>query len=84
MGGMGVCLLGMVFGLMIYMQLQRMPVHKAMLEISELIYETCKTYLITQIKFILGARAAHRRHHGRVLRRAQARRAGQGGADPGL
>ncbi len=54
MGGMGVCVLGMVFGIMIYMKLQRMPVHRAMLEISELIYATCKTYLITQIKFILG------------------------------
>ena len=30
-----------------------MPVHRSMLEISELIYETCKTYLITQGKFIL-------------------------------
>jgi K(+)-stimulated pyrophosphate-energized sodium pump len=52
MGGMGVCALGMVFGLAIYMQLNKLPVHKAMREISELIYETCKTYLITQIKFI--------------------------------
>ncbi len=51
--GIGVSLLGMVFGLMIYMQLKKMAVHKSMLEISELIYETCKTYLITQGKFIL-------------------------------
>ncbi len=51
--GMGICALGMVFGLYIYMQLKNLPVHKAMLEISELIYETCKTYLITQIKLIL-------------------------------
>src|SRR5688572_32533714 len=36
-----------------YMNLQRLPVHRAMREISELIYETCKTYLITQGKFIL-------------------------------
>ena len=41
------------FGLVIYRQLKNMPVHKSMLEISELIYETCKTYLITQGKFIL-------------------------------
>jgi K(+)-stimulated pyrophosphate-energized sodium pump len=54
MAGMAVCAFGMIFGIMIYMQLQRLPVHKAMLEISELIYATCKTYLITQIKFILG------------------------------
>jgi K(+)-stimulated pyrophosphate-energized sodium pump len=52
-GGLGVCLLGLVFGLVIYTQLKNLPVHKAMLEISELIYETCKTYLITQGKFIL-------------------------------
>jgi len=53
MAGMGVSVLGLVFGIMIYMQLKRLPVHRAMLEISELIYATCKTYLITQIKFIL-------------------------------
>ncbi len=52
-GGLVVCALGMLFGLMIYMQLKNAPVHKSMLEISELIYETCKTYLVTQIKFIL-------------------------------
>ena len=52
-GGIGVCLLGLVFGLVIYRQLQALPVHRSMLEISELIYETCKTYLLTQGKFIL-------------------------------
>src|ERR1700733_14537456 len=51
--GFGVCALGLVFGIVVYSQLKNAPVHKAMLEISELIYETCKTYLITQIKFIL-------------------------------
>jgi len=51
--GMGVCALGFVFGLSIYMQLNKLPVHRSMLEISELIYETCKTYLVTQFKFIL-------------------------------
>jgi K(+)-stimulated pyrophosphate-energized sodium pump len=51
--GLAVCLLGLVFGLVIFRQLRAMPVHKSMLEISELIYETCKTYLITQGKFIL-------------------------------
>jgi K(+)-stimulated pyrophosphate-energized sodium pump len=50
--GLGICILGLIFGLVIYAQLKNMAVHKAMLEISELIYETCKTYLITQIKFI--------------------------------
>src|SRR5262245_32953375 len=51
--GIGVCLLGMVFGLVIYRRLRALPVHAAMREISELIYETCKTYLLTQTKFIL-------------------------------
>src|SRR5579863_5742568 len=47
------CLGGLGFGMWIYMRLKNLPVHRAMLEISELIYETCKTYLITQGKFIL-------------------------------
>ena len=51
--GLGVCILGLLFGLVIFTQLKNLPVHKAMREISELIYETCKTYLITQGKFIL-------------------------------
>jgi K(+)-stimulated pyrophosphate-energized sodium pump len=53
MGGIVICLLGLVFGLVIYSQLRKMPVHQSMREISELIYETCKTYLITQGKFLL-------------------------------
>jgi K(+)-stimulated pyrophosphate-energized sodium pump len=51
--GLIVCVLGLLFGLAIYTQLKKLPVHRAMLEISELIYATCKTYLITQGKFIL-------------------------------
>ncbi|HWN67702.1 MAG TPA: sodium-translocating pyrophosphatase, partial [Haliangium sp.] len=51
--GLGVCVLGMLFGLAIYVQLKNMAVHRSMREISELIYETCKTYLVTQGKFIL-------------------------------
>jgi len=51
--GIIVCLLGLSFGLVIFRQLKNMPVHKSMREISELIYETCKTYLVTQGKFIL-------------------------------
>jgi K(+)-stimulated pyrophosphate-energized sodium pump len=51
--GLIFCALGGVFGLVIYMQLKNAPVHRSMLEISELIYETCKTYLVTQGKFIL-------------------------------
>src|SRR5438270_7170577 len=45
--------LGLLFGLIIYFQLKNLPVHRSMLEISELIYETCKTYLVTQIKFLI-------------------------------
>jgi len=52
-GGLFVCFGGIAFGLWIYTQLRSLPVHRAMLEISELIYETCKTYLITQGRFIL-------------------------------
>src|SRR5258708_22090357 len=51
--GLIFCALGGVFGLVIYMQLKNAAVHQSMLDISELIYETCKTYLITQGKFIL-------------------------------
>jgi K(+)-stimulated pyrophosphate-energized sodium pump len=53
MAGLGVCILGLLFGLIIFGQIKNLPVHKAMSDISELIYETCKTYLITQGKFIL-------------------------------
>ncbi len=51
--GLLVCVAGALFGMAIYRQLKRMPVHESMREISELIYETCKTYLQTQGKFIL-------------------------------
>jgi K(+)-stimulated pyrophosphate-energized sodium pump len=47
------CIFGLGFGMTIYMRLKNLPVHRAMREISELIYETCKTYLVTQGKFIL-------------------------------
>jgi len=47
------CLFGLGFGMAIYLRLKSLPVHRAMREISELIYETCKTYLFTQGKFIL-------------------------------
>jgi K(+)-stimulated pyrophosphate-energized sodium pump len=51
--GLAVCVLGLLFGFFIYNKLQKLPVHKSMRDISELIYETCKTYLMTQAKFIL-------------------------------
>src|SRR3989339_989693 len=51
--GLLICVFGLVFGMVQFMRIKAMPVHKSMSEISELIYETCKTYLITQGKFIL-------------------------------
>ena len=53
MGGLFVCALGLLFGLVTFRQLKALPVHAAMREVSELIYETCKTYLVTQGRFIL-------------------------------
>jgi K(+)-stimulated pyrophosphate-energized sodium pump len=52
LGGIVVCVLGLLFGLISYGQLKNLPVHQSMREISELIYATCKTYLFTQLKFI--------------------------------
>ena len=51
--GLGVCVLGALFGLVFLRQLKQLPVHDSMLEISDLIYETCKTYLVSQGKFLL-------------------------------
>jgi K(+)-stimulated pyrophosphate-energized sodium pump len=51
--GLLICAFGLAFGVVIYSRLKAMPVHESMLEVSELIYETCKTYLTTQGKFIL-------------------------------
>src|SRR3989337_3347552 len=53
MSGLGVCVLGLIFGLVFYSQLKHLPLPESMREISELIYETCKTYLLTQGRFIL-------------------------------
>ena len=51
--GLLVCFAGAGFGLLMFARLRNLPVHRSMRDISELIYETCKTYLITQGKFIL-------------------------------
>ena len=53
MVGLVVSALGFLFGLMIFTRLHNMPVHSSMREVSELIYETCKTYLATQGKFLI-------------------------------
>ena len=51
--GIAFCVFGLLFGMTIFVRLKNLPVHKAMLDISELIYETCKTYLVTQGKFLM-------------------------------
>jgi K(+)-stimulated pyrophosphate-energized sodium pump len=51
--GIAFCIFGLGFGMTIFWRLKNLPVHRSMREISELIYETCKTYLVTQGKFIL-------------------------------
>src|SRR5262245_3189805 len=53
MAGLIIPLLGLIFGLVIYQRLRNLPVHSSMREISELIYETCKTYLQTQGRFLM-------------------------------
>ena len=53
LAGLGVSALGLVFAFITLKQVEKLPVHKSMAEISDLIWETCKTYLITQGKFIL-------------------------------
>jgi K(+)-stimulated pyrophosphate-energized sodium pump len=51
--GIVICIFGLLFGMTIFTKLKNLPVHHSMREISELIYETCKTYLVTQGKFLL-------------------------------
>ncbi len=53
LGGLVVCVLGLLFGLWTYLGVRKLPVHRSMAEISELIYETCKAYLIQQGKLLL-------------------------------
>ncbi|GAB1401432.1 sodium-translocating pyrophosphatase [Elusimicrobiota bacterium] len=51
--GLLICIFGLAFGFVQFNSIKNLPVHKSMLEVSELIYETCKTYLVTQGKFII-------------------------------
>jgi len=53
LSGLVVCVLGLLFGLWTYTAVKNLPVHRSMAEVSELIYETCKAYLIQQGKFLL-------------------------------
>lgn len=50
--GIGVCILGMLFGIYQFMSVKKLPAHKSMLEVSQVIFETCKTYLLQQGKFL--------------------------------
>jgi K(+)-stimulated pyrophosphate-energized sodium pump len=54
LSGIAVCVLGLLFGLWSYAAVKRMPVHKAMADVSDIIYQTCKAYMIQQGKFLMG------------------------------
>lgn len=54
LSGLVVCVLGLLFGLWSYNAVKKLPVHRSMAEVSALIYETCKAYLVQQGKFLLG------------------------------
>ena len=51
--GMGICVLGMIFGLFEFFSIKKMPAHKLMLNVSNTIYETCKTYMKQQAKLLV-------------------------------
>lgn len=53
MYGIGICVLGMIFGFYEFIRIKKMPAHESMLNISNLIYETCKTYMKQQAKLLL-------------------------------
>src|SRR6266850_1548073 len=53
LSGLVVCVLGLLFGAWTYSAVKKLPVHRSMAEVSELIYETCKAYLLQQGKFLL-------------------------------
>ncbi len=56
--GLAVCVGGALFGIMEYLRTRALPVHKSMAEVSNIIWETCKTYLLQQVKIPGGALAA--------------------------
>ena len=53
MYGIGICVLGMIFGFYEFVKIKKMPAHESMLNVSNLIYETCKTYMKQQAKLLL-------------------------------
>ncbi|TFG50701.1 MAG: hypothetical protein E4H38_03110 [Gemmatimonadales bacterium] len=54
LSGLFVCVLGLLFGLWSYAAVKKLPVHKAMADVSDIIYETCKAYMVQQGKFLMG------------------------------
>src|SRR6266566_7574059 len=50
--GIFICFIGAIFGLVQYKQTKALPVHESMATVSNTIWETCKTYLFTQGKFL--------------------------------
>ena len=52
--GLVICIIGLIFGVMQYVQTKNLPAHQAMLDVSQTIWETCKTYLFQQGKFLIG------------------------------
>src|SRR5258705_6882707 len=53
MAGLVVCVLGMMFGLAMFNQVKALPAHKNMLDVSNIIYETCKAYLLQQGRLLM-------------------------------
>lgn len=51
--GLGICVLGLFFGLYEFVKIKKMPAHKSMLDVSDLIYSTCKTYMKQQAKLLV-------------------------------
>ena len=51
--GFSIIIIGILFGMYQYMSIRKIPAHQSMLNISKIIYETCKTYLVQQGKFLV-------------------------------
>lgn len=51
--GLIVCVLGLVFGVYQYLRVKKLKAHQSMLDIAQVIFETCKTYLIQQGKLLI-------------------------------
>ncbi len=60
MYGIGICVLGMIFGFYEFVKIKKMPAHESMLNVSNLIYETCKTYYEATGKIAVVAGSVYR------------------------